>query len=65
MGAGLLAIAVCQSTVMLNFRSSSRAGSLPQGFFGVSGSGVTGRRSPANAMRARRRTSRLSLSPTG
>ncbi|PNB75352.1 hypothetical protein C1X64_05505 [Pseudomonas sp. GW456-E7] len=36
-GASLLAIAVCQSTLMLNFRPSSRASSLPQGFTGVSG----------------------------
>src|SRR5476649_1858512 len=34
-GASLLAISVCQSTRMLNFRASSRASSLPQGFIGV------------------------------
>ncbi|KAB0526653.1 hypothetical protein F7R20_09670 [Pseudomonas brassicacearum subsp. brassicacearum] len=31
-GASLLAIAVCQSTSMLNIRPSSRASSLPQWF---------------------------------
>ncbi|AKV10579.1 hypothetical protein B723_30930 [Pseudomonas fluorescens NCIMB 11764] len=32
-GASLLAIAVCQSTLMLNTRPSSRAGSLPRWIF--------------------------------
>ncbi|PWE39360.1 hypothetical protein C9I50_19205 [Pseudomonas prosekii] len=65
MGASLLAIAVCQSTWLLNVRPSSRASSLPQGIYGVAQTRFTNRHNPANAGRARRRTSHLSLSPRG